>query len=120
MVLLYTPVGYLCQGRLLQQNHPFFAMQSADAGEFVAALAGCRGIGGNLKEAEEEKEGTIHEWNPIVQSNKKISSQGRNQKTLVLNFYYFAIFLFFILHFIIFFWVHKYVKFIQDTIFFLI
>lgn len=95
MVLLYTPVGYLCQRRLLQQNHPFFAMQSTDAGEFVAALAGCRGIGGNLKEAEEEKEGTIHEWNPIVQSNKKISSQGRNQKNLVLNFYYFGNFFFF-------------------------
>lgn len=92
MVLLYTPVGYLCQGRLLQQNHPFLAMQSADAGEFVAALAGCRGIAGNLKEAEEEKEETIHEWNPIVQSNKKNSSQGRNQKNLVLNFYYFGIF----------------------------
>lgn len=58
----------------------FFSIQSADASEFVAALAGCRGIGGNLKEGKEEEEEIIHEWNPIVKSNQKFLSQGRNQK----------------------------------------
>ncbi len=79
--IMHTPMGYICQGRLLQPNHPFFAGRSADAGVAVGASREYRGIGADLKEAdegdeedgeEEEEEDTDHEdeWGPI--SERKI------------------------------------------------
>ena len=75
--IMHTPMGYVCQGRLLHPNHPFFADRSADAGGAVGASAG-QGIGATLKEAEEgdEEEGEEEEeeemdledeWDPINQ-----------------------------------------------------
>lgn len=54
--IMHTPMGYVCQGRLLHQNHPFFATRSADAGDTITASAGGQGIGGSLEEEEEEEE----------------------------------------------------------------
>lgn len=76
--IMHTPMGYVCQGRLLHPNHPFFADRSADAGGAVGASAGGQGIGATLKEAEEgdEEDGEEEEeeemdledeWDPINQ-----------------------------------------------------
>ena len=77
--IMHTPLGYVCQGRLLHPNHPFFANRSADASDAIGASAGGQGIGANLKETEEgdgkdgEEEGEEEEtdledgWDSISQ-----------------------------------------------------
>ena len=33
---MHTPIGYICQGRLLHEIHPFFVARRADAEETAA------------------------------------------------------------------------------------
>ena len=68
--ITHTPMGYVCQRRLLHQNHPFFATRSAEVGDAVMALAGRQGIDGNLGDSEEKEEDTDleDEWDLISQT----------------------------------------------------
>lgn len=63
-------MSYVCQRRLLYQNHPFFATRSAEVGDAVMALAGRQGIDGNLGDSEEKEEDTDleDEWDLISQT----------------------------------------------------
>jgi len=38
--IMHTPIGYICQGRPLHKNHPFFAARSTDAREIKRPSAG--------------------------------------------------------------------------------
>lgn len=107
-------MGYVCPGRLLHQNQPFFATRSADAGNCVVAPAGGRGINGNFEEAKEEEEeedaDLEDECGPIANSDKKKFESMPEPK----NSRYLSNFI--ISSFFIFFWLKKYVKFIQVTV----
>ena len=50
--IMHTPMGYVCQGRPLHENHPFFVTRSADAGKVVIpSVEGS--VGRNVDEAED-------------------------------------------------------------------
>jgi hypothetical protein len=50
--IMRTPMGYVCQGRALHENHPFFLVRSADATEVVMPSVEGR-TGGNGHESQE-------------------------------------------------------------------
>lgn len=52
--IMHTPMGYICQRRLLHQDHPFFATRNADVDDVITSTAGDPTIDDDLKEAEEE------------------------------------------------------------------
>ena len=64
---MHTPMGYICQGLLLSQGHPFFATRNTDADDVINSTAGDQVIGSNLEEAEEDKD-FEDEWDPISQA----------------------------------------------------
>lgn len=53
--IMYTPMGYICQGRPLHESHPFFAAQSINAREVETPLVG----GGTSSDVDEAKEGDL-------------------------------------------------------------
>lgn len=59
--IMHTPMGYICQGRPLHENHPFFLARGADAREVGKPLGG-GGTGGNAVEAEEGDPDVEDEW----------------------------------------------------------
>ncbi|KAF4631564.1 hypothetical protein G7Y89_g6567 [Cudoniella acicularis] len=50
--IMHTPMGYICQGRPLHENHPFFVARGIDAREVRTPLVG-GGAGGDVDEAED-------------------------------------------------------------------
>ncbi|RYP37538.1 hypothetical protein DL767_002846 [Monosporascus sp. MG133] len=63
--IMHTPMGYICQGRPLHKNHPFFVARSANAQEVVPPSAGARRIGGNMDGPEEVDSEMEDEWDPF-------------------------------------------------------
>jgi hypothetical protein len=53
--ILHTPMGYICQGRPLHENHPFFVARISDAGEARISSVGDK-AGDDSDEAELEDE----------------------------------------------------------------
>lgn len=66
--IMHTPMGYIFQGRLLHQGHPFFATRNADADGVVTSTAGGQKTVGSLEESEEEDTDLEDEWDPISQA----------------------------------------------------
>jgi hypothetical protein len=50
--IIHTPMGYVCQGRPLHENHPFFVVRSVEAGAVVPPSVEGR-IGGHAEEVED-------------------------------------------------------------------
>ena len=61
--IMHTPMGYICQGRPLRPDHPFFTTRNADATEGEKPLIG-NGTRGNVDEAEEGDLDVEDEWDP--------------------------------------------------------
>ena len=59
--IMHTPMGYICQGRPLHENHPFFVARNADAR--TPPIGG--GTSGDVDEAEEENPDVEDEWDPV-------------------------------------------------------
>lgn len=69
--IMHTPMGYICQGRPLHENHPFFVARSVDARDVRKALLG----GGNSGNADEAEEGDLDvedEWGESFQQDLDI------------------------------------------------
>lgn len=63
--IMHTPMGYICQGRSLHENHPFFVTRRADDEEVIApSIGGGRGNGGNIEDEEEDTD-TEDEWSVV-------------------------------------------------------
>jgi hypothetical protein len=60
--IMHTPMGYICQGRSLNENHPFFVTQRAGGEEVTAPTIGGRRADGNVDEEEEEDTDFEDEW----------------------------------------------------------
>ena len=56
--IVQTPMGYICQGRPLNERHPFFRTADANAVE-VWGISGAKSTGEAL---EDEDSGTDHEY----------------------------------------------------------
>ena len=63
--IMHTPMGYICLGRPLHENHPFFAARRAGA-EVAAPSVEGRGSGGNVDESEGEDTDVEDGWDPMV------------------------------------------------------
>ncbi|OCL13648.1 hypothetical protein AOQ84DRAFT_413466 [Glonium stellatum] len=46
--ILHTPMGYICQGRVLQESHPFFMARRADDEDVVAPSMEIERVSGNV------------------------------------------------------------------------
>ena len=57
----HTPMGYICQGRPLHENHPFFVTRSLDAGKAVMSSAGGT-ASDDVDEAEDGDTDHEDEW----------------------------------------------------------
>jgi hypothetical protein len=53
--IMHTPMGYICQGRPLHENHPFFAVQGTDLRQIEMPPVG----GGTSGEVEEDEDGDL-------------------------------------------------------------
>jgi hypothetical protein len=62
--IMHTPMGYICQGRLLHESHPFFVARSADARKVDTPPLGS-GTSANVDEAEEGDPDIKDEWDPV-------------------------------------------------------
>ena len=65
--ITHTPMGYICRGRRLNENHPFFATRRADAEEVVAPSVGCGTAGSGLEGTEngDMDSEAEEEWDPM-------------------------------------------------------
>lgn len=63
--IMHTPMGYICQGRALHENHPFFVIRRADVEGITAPTIGGRGVDGNNDDDEEENTDMEDEWGPV-------------------------------------------------------
>ena len=63
--ITHTPIGYICQGRLLHESHHFFMTRRADA-EGVTALPKIEGSdSGNIDGFDEEYSDSGDEWDAM-------------------------------------------------------
>jgi hypothetical protein len=60
--IMHTPIGYICQGRLLHENHPFFVERHADAEETAALPIIGRSNSGDIDGVDEECSDYGDEW----------------------------------------------------------
>jgi len=58
--IMHTPMGYVCQGRQLNENHPFFVAPCTGGNEVPAPTVG--NTGGNIDNAEGEDTDFEDEW----------------------------------------------------------
>lgn len=52
----HTPMGYICQGRSLHENHPFFTTRVRDLSEIVPPTIGGAKSSGQFDEADEDSD----------------------------------------------------------------
>jgi len=60
--IMHTPMGYICQGRPLDESHPFFIARRADDEDVVAPSVGDRRTNGNIDGAEDGGTDLEDEW----------------------------------------------------------
>ena len=65
--IIHTPMGSICQGRLLHENHPFFVSRGADAREIVAPTVSCRRTADNWDGPEDRDSEMEDDWDAIGQ-----------------------------------------------------
>ncbi|KAH0566486.1 hypothetical protein GP486_000104 [Trichoglossum hirsutum] len=60
--IAHTPMGYICQGRSLNENHAFFAARCANGQEVAIATIGGGKLGDGIGDDEEEDTDIEDEW----------------------------------------------------------
>lgn len=63
--IMHTPIGYICQGRLLHESHPFFVARRADAEETAALPIIARSRSEDMDGADEEYSDSGDEWDAM-------------------------------------------------------
>ena len=63
--IMHTPMGYICQGRSLNENHPFFVTRRAEGEEVIAPTIGGTRTDGDIDDDEGEDTDMEDEWGPV-------------------------------------------------------